>query len=70
MVKIKMNILNKIISLFSNNKKAVTNTVCCSGCKHLFYWNDGSVGCDIEKEYICIPSGFVYREESKNDSQK
>jgi len=65
-----MNILNKIISLFLNNKKAVTNIVCCSGCKHLFYWNDGSVGCDIEKEYICIPNGFIHREESKNDSQK
>ena len=57
-----MNILNKLISLFSNKKKAVTDTVCCSGCKHLFYWNDGSVGCDIEKEYICIPNGFIFRE--------
>ena len=63
MVKINMNILNKIISLFSNNKKTVINTVCCSGCKHLFYWNDGSVGCDIGQEYECIPNGFTLREQ-------
>lgn len=60
-----MNILNKLILLFFNNKKSVTDTVCCSGCKHLFYWCDGSVGCDIEQEYICIPNRFIYREESK-----
>lgn len=56
-----MNILDKLISLFLK-KKDVADTICCSGCKHLFYWNDGSVGCDIEKEYICIPNGFIYRE--------
>lgn len=60
-----MNILNKIISLFSNKKKSVTDTVCCSGCKHLFYWNDGSVGCDIEQEYECIPNGFTLREQRR-----
>lgn len=58
-----MNILNKIISLFSNKKKAVTNTICCSGCKHLFYWCNGSVGCYIEREHDCIPEGFILREE-------
>ena len=60
--KIKIKI-HKLISLFSNKKKVVTDTVCCARCKHLFYWCDGSVGCDIEKEYICIPNGFIYREE-------
>ena len=62
-----MSILNILISMFSS-KERNEPIVCCSGCKHLFYWNDGSVGCDIEKEYICIPNRFVYREESKNDS--
>lgn len=61
-----MKILNKIISLFSNKKKSVTNTVCCAGCKHLFYWNDGSVGCDIEREHECIPNGFSCRESKKS----
>lgn len=60
-----MGILHKLykqVSLFTNKKKVVTDTVCCSGCKHLFYWNDGSVGCDIEREYECIPNGFTFRE--------
>ncbi len=65
MVKAIMNIIYKIIALFSNKKKVVTNTVCCAGCKHLFYWCDGSVGCDIEKEYICIPNGFTFREQKE-----
>lgn len=62
-----MKILNKIISLFPNKKKVVTDTVCCSGCKHLFYWCDGSVGCDIEKEYICIPNGFILRKQKETN---
>ena len=62
-----MRILRKLykqVSSFANKKKVVTDTVCCAGCEHLFYWNDGSVGCDIEREYKCIPNGFVYREEA------
>ena len=57
-----MGILYKIISMFSN--KGTNPGVCCAGCKHLFYWNDGSVGCDIEQEHECIPKSFVYREEA------
>lgn len=64
MVKVKM--LKKLISLFSNKEKVVTDTVCCLGCKHLFYWCDGSAGCDVEKEDICIPNGFYLREEWQN----
>lgn len=60
-----MNILNKIISLFFNKKKSVTDTVCCAGCKHLFYWNDGSVGCDIELERKCIPNGFTLKKQKE-----
>lgn len=63
-----MKILNKIISLFSNKKKSVTDTVSCSGCKHLFYWCNGSVGCDIEREHNCIPEGYILREEREYDS--
>lgn len=59
-----MKIIQKLISLFSNKKKVTDDTVCCAGCKHLFYWCDGSVGCDIEREYKCIPNGFIYREAS------
>ena len=62
-----MGILHKLykqISSFANKKKDNADTVCCAGCKHLFYWCDGSVGCDIEWEYKCIPNGFVYREEA------
>ena len=55
----------KQVSLFANKKKDNVDTVCCTGCKHLFYWCDGSVGCDIEKEYICIPNGFIYREQKE-----
>lgn len=54
--------LNKLISLFSSKEKEEP-TVCCAGCKHLFYWCDGSVGCYIEREHDCIPEGFVLREE-------
>ena len=57
-----MGILYKIISMFSN--KGTNPGICCAGCKHLFYWNDGSVGCDIEQEHECIPKSFVYREEA------
>lgn len=64
---VKVNMLKKLISLFSNKKKVNTDTVCCLGCKHLFYWNNGSAGCDIEKEDICIPNGFYLREECYND---
>lgn len=61
-----MGILHKLykqVLLFANKKKVVTDIVCCAGCKHLFYWCDGSVGCDIERENKCIPNGFVYRQE-------
>ena len=61
-----MSILHKLISLFSNKEKVEKPTVCCAGCKHLFYWCDGSVGCDIEQEYECIPKGFLYRESKKS----
>ncbi len=62
-----MSFIYKILSLFSNKEKVDEHTVCCSGCKHLFYWNDGSAGCDLEKEDICIPNGFYLREECRND---
>ena len=39
----------------------------CSGCNNLFYWCDGSAGCDLEKEDICIPNGFYLREERINN---
>lgn len=58
--------IHKLISLFSNKEKEEP-TVCCSGCKHLFYWCDGSAGCDLEKEDICISNGFYLREERLND---
>lgn len=57
-----MGFLNKLILMFSNKEKEET-TVCCAGCKHLFYWCDGSAGCDIEREHDCIPEGFILREE-------
>ena len=60
---VKVSMFKKLISLFSNKKKIVTDTVCCAGCKHLFYWCDGSVGCYIEREHDCIPEGFILREE-------
>ena len=63
-----MGILHKLykqVSSFANKKKDNADTVCCAGCKHLFYWCDGSVGCDIELEHECIPNGFIFREESK-----
>lgn len=61
-----MSFIYKILSLFSNKEKVDKPTVCCAGCKHLFYWCDGSVGCDLEKEDICIPNGFYLREEWQN----
>lgn len=60
-----MKIINKLISLFSNKKKVDTDTVCCDGCKHLFYWCDGSVGCDIELEHKCMPNGFTFKEQKE-----
>ena len=57
-----MGFFDKLISLFSSKEKVNKSTACCVGCKHLFYWCDGSAGCDIEKEYSCIPNGFIYRE--------
>lgn len=60
---VKVSMFKKLISLFYDKKKVVTDTVCCAGCKHLFYWCDGSVGCDIEREHDCIPDGFILREE-------
>ena len=61
-----MSFIYKILSLFSNKEKVNKPTVCCAGCKHLFYWCDGSAGCDLEKEDICIPNGFYLREEWQN----
>ena len=61
-----MSVLHKLISLFPSKEKVEKPTVCCAGCKHLFYWCDGSVGCDIEQEYKCIPKGFLYRESKKS----
>ena len=61
-----MGILHKLYKQVfpsANKKKVVTDTVCCAGCKHLFYWCDGSVGCYIEREHDCIPEGFILREE-------
>ena len=66
-----MGILHKLYKQVfpsANKKKVVTDTVCCAGCKHLFYWCDGSVGCDIEREHDCIPEGFILREEREHDS--
>ena len=57
-----MSILNKLISMIFSKEKDEPS-VCCVGCKHLFYWCDGSAGCDIEREYDCIPKGFILREE-------
>lgn len=62
-----MSFIRNILSLFASKEKDEAS-VCCLGCKHLFYWCDGSAGCDTEKEYKCIPNGFIYREESKYDS--
>ena len=62
-----MGFLDKLISIFSSKEKDEP-TVCCAGCKHLFYWCDGSVGCDIEREHICIPEGYILREEDVYDS--
>ena len=60
-----MSFIYKILSLFTSKEKGEP-TVCCAGCKHLFYWCDGSAGCDVEKEDICIPNGFYLREEWQN----
>lgn len=57
-----MSILNKLISMIFSKEKNEP-VVCCADCKHLFYWCDGSVGCDIEREHDCIPKGFILREE-------
>lgn len=62
-----MGFFDKLISLFSSKEKGNKPTACCVGCKHLFYWCDGSAGCDLEKEDICIPKGFYLREERCND---
>ena len=56
-----MSFIRNILSLFSSKEKD-RSSVCCLGCKHLFYWCDGSAGCDLEKEDICIPNGFYLRE--------
>ena len=63
-----MSFINKILSLFSSKNEEPT--LCCSKCKHLFFWNDGSAGCDIDKEYTCIPSGYVLWEEEDEPSQQ
>lgn len=36
--------------------------VCCLGCKHFFYWCDGSAGCDLDKQYICTHNNFILRD--------
>jgi len=38
----------------------------CSGCKHLFYYNDGSVGCDLNAERACFSSNRKYYEVKEN----
>lgn len=42
--------------------KTPVKEVCCSGCRHLDYWNDGSALCVKGLEGVCIPNGFKYRE--------
>lgn len=51
-----------LLSLFKRNKKTrrhIEQKLCCLGCKHLFYWNDGSAGCDLDKQYTCTHNNFV-----------
>ena len=43
--------------------------ICCLGCKHFFYWNNGSAGCDLDKQYVCTHNNFILREED-NDISK
>lgn len=61
-----MSFCGKILSmLFGDDDKP---TRCCYKCKHLFFWNDGSAGCDIEKEDFCIPNDFILWEGSNADA--
>lgn len=46
-----------ILDIIFSNKPVKT----CCGCNNLFYWCDGSAGCEIEKEKECISNGFCLR---------
>ena len=54
-----------LLSLFRRKKKTrrhIEQKLCCLGCNHLFYWNDGSAGCDLDKQYVCSRNDFFLRE--------
>ena len=65
-----MGFFDKLISLFSSKEKVNKPTPCCVGCKHLFYWNDGSAGCDLEKEDINSMENGKYTDADLVDLQK
>ena len=53
-----------LFSIFKKNKgRHIEQKLCCLGCKYLFYWNDGSAGCDLDKQYTCTHNNFILRQE-------
>ena len=51
-----------ILDAIFNNKPVKS----CSGCNNLFYWCDGSAGCEIGKEKECIPNNFHLRDPERS----
>ena len=55
-----------LISIANKLPNDTERKICCLGCKHFFYWNNGSAGCDLDKQYVCTHNNFILREE-END---
>ena len=51
---------------YIKNQIRIAKEVSCSGCRHLFYYNDGSVGCDLNAERACFSSNRKYYEVKEN----
>lgn len=39
-------------------KSSMEDVTSCMGCKHFFYHNDGSGGCDSPMEKVCLNNRF------------
>lgn len=58
-----------LISIANKLPNDTERKICCLGCKHFFYWNNGGAGCDLDKQYVCTHNNFILREE-ENDISK
>ncbi len=48
-------------------KKKTIEQRSCAGCSHIFYYNDGHPGCDIDMDKSCTANDFCFYEEKNNE---